>query len=1166
MLDIAKLTYELRELVTLITDELRERATADPSVLDGLKVDHRRLVSTGRSTGQTDVTQEVQLAQIAVAWVLGAVFVRFAEDNRLVELPFIGGRHGHEHAVARHADYLRAHPEQNDGDWLLAAFDHLANCHPILAQVFSRQHNPLWLATPSPTASTTLLEFWRRRNTDGSLVHDLSDAELGTQFLAALYQGLSELARKTYALIPTPEFVTDHILDLTLRPALEKIELGDLRVVDPACGSGGFVLGAFERLTQQWAMRAPGLPSEQRIGLALAAVHGVDLNPFAVSVTRFRMLAAAVRAVGYTTFEAAKGANWQLSIAVGDSLLGGSPAPPSTEDLGDYPTILEPGSYDVVVCNPPYLTVKDRALDHSYRAHYDACAGAYSLVVPFSQLVFHLARPSGETGTAGYIGLLTANSFMKRQFGRKLIENFYAKSATLTHIIDTSGAYIPGHGTPTVILAGRNQPPRATDPVLTVHGLRGEPAVPSSPAEGKVWRSIVEASQNPGHTSRWAESLRLPQDAFGKFPWNLGGRGAADLVEAMSAGSRTLSDVATRIGYFANTGSDDIFTGPPGTFRRAGAETGPVIVDVLTGSEVRDWVAIPEAESFFPRNDQLNPIDLRNYPGHARRLWPFRTLLEQRPNYSSGSYLQAGRAWYDWHQVSGAPKDDPRSITFSWVATHNHFALLRDRVAPLNSAPVVEFDDSQSEEDLVRLTAILNSSAACFWLKQHSQGKGRPRVDQTGSGDPWTEVYEFTASQLQGIPLPEQLPTWRASELDRLAHERVGLTPENVTPTRGALASARRAWELLGSKMISLQEELDWEVYYDYGLVDTEDLMLPDAPPPIKVGERAFEIVLARKSAMGEITTTWFSSSGAAPVISLPMNWPGAYRELVERRIAAIERWPHLAILESPEFKRRWATDSWERKQRNAVGHRLLDLCEEPELWFDDGRPRLRTRHEIVTRLTRIPAATEAIAAYAPDLSPAAVITELLGDNEVPGAAALRYRDSGLQKHDRWKQIWAAQRSTDLARARDDGELNNSIGKAGYLPPKFTSADFRKASYWRQRGKLDVPNERFISYPGKDSEPYFGWAGWDHAQRAEALGHLIEEGSDGSTNSIPAPVSLLAGLQELLPWLVQWHKAAAPRWTSLWDRELDRHGLTEEDVARWQPPAPRRGRPPKAKS
>ena len=43
---------------------------------------------------------------------------------------------------------------------------------------------------------------------------------------------------------------------------------------------------------------------------------------------------------------------------------------------------------------------------------------------------------------------------MKREFGKKLIEEFFAQKVDLTHVIDTSGAYIPGHGTPTVILFG----------------------------------------------------------------------------------------------------------------------------------------------------------------------------------------------------------------------------------------------------------------------------------------------------------------------------------------------------------------------------------------------------------------------------------------------------------------------------------------------------------------------------------------------------------------------------------------------------------------------------------------------------------------------------------------------------------------------------------------
>jgi hypothetical protein len=81
----------------------------------------------------------------------------------------------------------------------------------------------------------------------------------------------------------------------------------------------------------------------------------------------------------------------------------------------------------------------------------------YSLGVPFTQRFFELAMrkdeqivPNSEarSPTAGFVGMITANSFMKREFGKKLIESFFPQ-IDLTHVIDTSGSYIPGHGTPT---------------------------------------------------------------------------------------------------------------------------------------------------------------------------------------------------------------------------------------------------------------------------------------------------------------------------------------------------------------------------------------------------------------------------------------------------------------------------------------------------------------------------------------------------------------------------------------------------------------------------------------------------------------------------------------------------------------------------------------------
>ena len=75
------------------------------------------------------------------------------------------------------------------------------------------------------------------------------------------------------------------------------------------------------------------------------------------------------------------------------------------------------------------------------------------------------------------------------------------------------------------------------------------------------------------------------------------------------------------------------------------------------------------------------------------------------------------------------------------------------------------------------------------------------------------------------------------------------------------------------------------------------------------------------------------------------------------------------------------------------------------------------------------------------------------------------------------------------------------------MPPKYTTADFHKPSYWRNRGKLDVPKERFISYPGaspgSDDSLLLGWAGWDHREQAHALITLIEERASTPTAGTP---------------------------------------------------------------
>jgi hypothetical protein len=187
-------------------------------------------------------------------------------------------------------------------------------------------------------------------------------------------------------------------------------------------------------------------------------------------------------------------------------------------------------------------------------------------------------------------------------------------------------------------------------------------------------------------------------------------------------------------------------------------------------------------------------------------------------------------------------------------------------------------------------------------------------------------------------------------------------------------------------------------------------------------------------------------------------------------------------------------------------------------------------------------------------------LTKLMTDEAVPFLAAYRLKDSGLRKFEAWRETWALQRREDV------GEQIGPIP----VPPKYTSADFRKAAWWQARGKLDVAKERFILYPdaGRSTDPtlLLGWGGWDHAQQALALATIIgEREAEGWEDEDLIP--LVAGLAELQPWVEQWHADIDPAYgISL--AAFSREQLAErarqvnkslDELADWRP-QPTRGR------
>jgi hypothetical protein len=1192
VIDRDLLLKDTKKLNGDLVDDLRQRTDDVAEISGAVRSQYDDARAAGRTDRSYEEWREDLLAQVAVGWVLGTVFVRFCEDNRLYDTPLLSGPGARRDLAGDHrANWLAENPAAGDREWLEEIFGRYRRI-PTMEQLFGKR-NPLWQFGPSADGARSIIELWRRLEpTSGALRHDFTDPDLDTRFLGDLYQDLSDHAKKTYALLQTPDFVEEFILDRTLQPAIETFGLAEVKMIDPTCGSGHFLLGAFRRILEEWKGREPGTPARELVQRALDAVHGVDINPFAVEIARFRLLVAAIKAAEIGSLADAPA--FELRLAVGDSLLHGirsgelfaavdtvSPLlrhryPTEDEHLAN--DLLRADCYHAVVGNPPYITPKERALRDAYRDLYESAYMQYSLVTPFVERFFELGRNSSQSESAGFVGMIVGNNFIKRSFGRMLVERVLPR-LDLSHIIDTSGAYIPGHGTPTLIILGRPQPPQS-DVVRAVLGIRGEPGRPAQPALGHVWGSILELLDRPGAESSYVSVEDVPRTRFHSHPWTLQGGAAPDVKIRIEEASEGVLNSSTRaIGRTAHTGNDDAYFVMPGSWVRLGVAR-QHIVPLVEGGAVRDWIMRPATEALFPYDDSLSP---HLAPDVRRVLWPFRTMLRSRRE-PGGTHEEIGLTWFEWSRFHPERFRRTMSIAYGEVATHNHFVLQRSRLVNKQTAPVVQLQDTATEDEHLALLAVLNSSIAAFWLKQVSHCKGST-VDQHGARQttiPFEDFYQFAATKLQQFPLPRSEPIELGRELDDLAQRLSQSLPATVvdeaTPTRHQLVGARDRAGAIRARMVAIQEELDWECYRLYGLTDQELTSPPDHVPDLNKGERAFEVVLARKMAAGEVESTWFARHDSTPITELPPHWPEPYRRVVERRIALIESDRSIRLLERPEYKRRWNWESWEDLQEKALRGWLLDRLEARELWAD---AELVTTARLADRVRRSQEFMEAARLYAgrADIDLTELITSLVLAEAVPFAVGYRFNVSGLRRRREWEQVWELQRQEDSIDARTQlPEANpqhhtQAEGKAlkaeqGLdripVPPKYRKADYADDVSYRLRGALDVPQERFIRYPGTrkgaDTTPVIGWAGWDHLKQARALAaHYAARKDQGAEAS--ELVALLAGLQELVPWLRQWHNDVNPEYgqrmgdffASFVETEARGFGRTVEDLKTWIP-------------
>ena len=162
--------------------------------------------------------------------------------------------------------------------------------------------------------------------------------------LGAYYESILEKeVRREGGVYYTPPLIVDYMVEDTLGTLLEgktPDEIAKIKIVDPACGSGVFLLGAYRYLLDWCEKRFCKLTLEKRRKILTDNIFGVDIDPLAVEITKYCL-----------AMKCSEGKDFSLdinqNIYCGNSLVG-------FDWQQTFPHVFKQGGFDIVIGNPPY--------------------------------------------------------------------------------------------------------------------------------------------------------------------------------------------------------------------------------------------------------------------------------------------------------------------------------------------------------------------------------------------------------------------------------------------------------------------------------------------------------------------------------------------------------------------------------------------------------------------------------------------------------------------------------------------------------------------------------------------------------------------------------------------------------------------------------------------
>ena len=635
--------------------------------------------------------------------------------------------------------------------------------------------------------------------------------------------------RKAGGVFYTPEYITRYIVEKTVGNTVEGKKPKDVEkitILDPACGSGSFLLTAYDYLLdwhlswytknnpEKWTKGKnppiyqtvsadPNSPplyrltTRQKKQILLNNIYGVDIDTQAVEVTKLSLLLRVLED------EDEESLSPQLSIAervlpdlsdnikCGNSLVGSDIyheteiSEENTERLrelnpfdwqSEFLAIIESGGFDVVIGNPPYVRQESLKEIKGYLSgHYETAHGTADLFVYFIEGGYRLLNQEG------YFGYIVANKWMRANYGKALRKWMAEKK--VVELIDFGDLPVFQGATtyPCILILKKVE----TDGTFIA-------AEPKSLDFVKLDDEIV------------AHSFQMSNSRLSPSGWTLMDNKTADLLEKLKESGTPLGEyVDGKIYYGIKTGLNEAFVIDAETRERLIAEDSKseeIIKPFLRGRDIKRYQE-PVAEQYvlFARRG----IDINEYPAVKSHLIQFRDRLMPKPKGWKGEKWKGRKPGnYQWYELQDAidyyEEFEKPKIAYAEISTKGQFII--DRV---NSY----FDTTAFilGSDSLFLLGVLNSK---LWTYLFSNVSSVIR----GGFLRWKRQYMAPLT----IPIVEDNLINQKDQLEFLTQTTLNLHKQH--------ANARTTHDktLLNRQIEATDKQIDRLVYELYGLSDGE--------------------------------------------------------------------------------------------------------------------------------------------------------------------------------------------------------------------------------------------------------------------------------------------------------------------------------------------------------